>query len=1099
MPSVTETRSALVGRAAELDVLRAALSQAQSGRGRLVAVSGDAGIGKTRLVEELVAAADVPPARVLWGRCLEQEGAPSYWPWVRALRALAAARGIEALRDDVGTDAAALAPILPELIAADGGAPRWPAGNELEARYRLFEGVVALLRAAAAEPLVLVLEDVHWADEASLALLEYVASELDRTHLLLIVTYRERKRPRLPRALGDAVRRGQRIVLRGLDRDDVGAIVAAVAGDAPPPAMVDRIAEITDGNPFFLGEVVRALETDGWHATGPLVLPDSVRESLRRRLEPLGDGERDLLALAAVAGQEVDVAVLQAAGGLEATTVLERLHAPVEHGLVAPSAAGRFRFVHALVRETIYGDLLPATRVRLHARIGEAIERLYADESESSPLGTLAWHFLHAAPLGTAAKAVDYAQRAGQRAMGVYAYPDALRAFEQALDGIGADALVRPRRLELRLLAAEAASRAGYDVRARELYPLAAQDARAASDGFALFRAAVGYYLVSRQEGEPDPETAHLLELALAATGSEDSSIRAMLLGLLAAARHMADGGFAHEALSREAVEMSRRVNDFFALSLTLLLRQFVLLGPDSTAERLALCNEALPLTDLPEPAHAAGLGRTCCLLELGDVPAAIAEIDGVSRAAERLRHAYWQWQAAVQRAGIALLQGRFDDGVRLAAEALATRRNANDPVALQAFVLQMFLARRDTGHHGGLEGSIRWMVERYPETQMWRCVLAVFLADMNREDETRVVFEELACDGFRHLRQDQHYPAMLAWLARCCLFLRDPVRALQLYPLLAPYAERNIVVSVYSRASLGSAHRYLGLLCAAVGQSDAAEIHFRAAIAMNERMGARPVVACAQHEYARVLQYRDGPGDRAAADALLVRVRDTAEACGMTQLLEWLDRLGPSAPAPTPAPTAAPMTPPVSSVAVLRRDGDVWIVGFGGETSRMKDAKGVQLLVTLLQHPGQEVHALDLAGGGPGAAADGAIVDRGDAGPLLDPAARSAYKRRLDDLRDELEEAERYADAGRADRARHEMEFLAEELARGVGLGGRDRRAASAAERARVNVTRTIGAVMKKMAALHPRLGEHLRASVRMGYFCVYAPDPASPIRWEL
>ncbi len=1098
MPSAPEPRSACVGRAAELDVLRAALAQAQAGRGRLVALVGDAGIGKTRLVEELVAGAGLPAGRVLWGRCLEQEGAPSYWPWVRAFRGYAATRGIEALRADVGAAAAMLMPILPELVPDGASAHRPPlAGGDLEARYQLFEGVIALLRAAAAEPLVVVLEDVHWADEASLALLEYVASELDGTHVLLVVTYRDRKRPRLPRALGDAVRRGQRIELRGLDRAAVGSIVAGVAGDAPAPAVVDRIAELTDGNPFFLGEVLRALADARWDTSAPLVLPDSVRESLRRRLEPLGDDERALLALAAVAGQEFDLAVLQIAAPADATTLLERLHAPVEHGLVAAAAGGRYRFVHALVRETIYGDLLPATRVRLHARIGEAIERLYADESESSPLGTLAYHFLHAAPLGTAAKAVDYAQRAGQRAMGVYAFHDALRAFEQALDALGADALDRPRRLELRWLAAEAASRAGFDVRARELYPLAAQDARAASDGFALFRAAVGYYLVSRQEAEPDPETVHLLEQALAVSGSEDSSIRAMLLGLLAAARHWAEGGFAHEALSREAVDMSRRLNDFFALSLTLLLRQFVLLGPDSTAERLALCNEALPLTEEHIPLHAAGLGRTCCFLELGDVAAAVAEIDTVARTAERLRHAYWQWQAGVQRAGIALLQGRFDDGARLAAEALATRRNANDPIALQVFVLQMFLARRDTGHHGGLEGSIRWMVERYPETQMWRCVLAVFLADMNREDETRAVFEELARDGFRHLRQDQHYPAMLAWLARCCLFLRDPVRALQLYPLLAPYAERNIVVSVYSRACLGSAHRYLGLLCAAVGQSDAAEIHFRAAIAMNERMGARPVVACAQHEYARVLQYRGAPGDHATAAALLDAVRTTSEACGMPQMLEWLDRLGPvTAPAPvTPGPAAA-ATP---SVAVLRRDGDVWIVGLGGETARMKDAKGVHLLARLLQAPGQEVHALDLAGGAAAGAADGTVVDRGDAGPLLDPAARTAYKHRLDDLRDELEEAERYADAGRAARARHEMEFLAEELARGVGLGGRDRRAASAAERARVNATRTIGAVVKKIATLHPRLGEHLRASVRMGYFCVYAPDPTSPIRWEL
>jgi hypothetical protein len=202
-----------------------------------------------------------------------------------------------------------------------------------------------------------------------------------------------------------------------------------------------------------------------------------------------------------------------------------------------------------------------------------------------------------------------------------------------------------------------------------------------------------------------------------------------------------------------------------------------------------------------------------------------------------------------------------------------------------------------------------------------------------------------------------------------------------------------------------------------------------------------------------------------------------------------------PAEPTLAPPPGSAPST----TTAVLRREGDVWQVGLAGEVFRMKDAKGVHLLVTLLRHPGQEIHALDLAAGAPGAIAAGEVPDRGDAGPLLDPAARAAYKQRLEDLRDELEEAERFNDPARAERARLEIDFLADELARGVGLGGRERRAASAAERARVNATRTIGGVLKKISTLSPRLGEHLRATVRTGYLCVYAPGPGSPIRWEL
>jgi tetratricopeptide (TPR) repeat protein len=423
-----------------------------------------------------------------------------------------------------------------------------------------------------------------------------------------------------------------------------------------------------------------------------------------------------------------------------------------------------------------------------------------------------------------------------------------------------------------------------------------------------------------------------------------------------------------------------------------------------------------------------------------------------------------------------------------------------------------VFLARRDTGDHGGLEGSLRRMVEHHPETQTWRCVLAVFYADLGRETEARALFEELAADGFSRI-QHQNHAALLAWLARVCTFLRDLPRAYQLYPLLEPYADRNIVLGPDSQACLGSCHRYLGLLALTGGLLDAADEHFRAAIAMHERMGARGVLACCQHEYARVLEYRNRPGDRTRARELLARARATSLARGMTQLLEWIERLGPVEPEASEsggvvaraavvvdaASTALETPRPGATVAVLRRDGDVWQVGLGGEFSRMKDAKGVHLLATLLSHPGQEIHALDLAAGVPGAIAAGEVPDRGDAGPLLYPAARAAYKSRLEDLRDELDEAERFNDPARAERARQEIEFLAEELARGVGLGGRDRRAASAAERARVNATRTIGGVVKKIANLNPRLGEHLRATVRTGYLCVYAPDPASPIRWEL
>jgi tetratricopeptide (TPR) repeat protein len=1105
-----ETRepvASFFGRDGELRALLAALERARAGKGGLVALTGDAGIGKTRLVEELIHLAGLPAGRVLWGRCLEQAGAPSYWPWMRVLRAHASDGGLDALRADLGADAPLVAPLVPGLLPP-GESPA-PAAVA-EGRYLLFDAVAGLLRrAAAAHPLVIVLEDVHWADEASLALLEFVAQEIDASHLLLLVTFRERERPRVPRPLLDAVRRGQRVALQGLDREAVAAIMAQATGAPAPAPTVDRLAEVTAGNPFFLGEVLRTLAQEGRldavsSPDAPLTVPDTVRDSIRRHLDPLDAEDRDVLALAAVVGQEFEIALLQIALEVDATHVLDRLGAAVQRGLLLQGIAGRFRFAHALVRETVYGDVLPAARVRLHARIGEALERLHGG---AASLGALAHHFLHAAPLGTAAKAVDYAARAARQAMSVYAYHDALAAYEQALVALGAQPAVRAQRLALRLAAADAARRAGLSARGRELFREASQDARALGDRAGLARAALGYYQLSPNLRELDPFTVPLLEEALRALAEEDSALRSTLLAVLATARFSLDGGEANAALGAQAVDMARRIGDETALATALLSRQLVVVGAGSTAARLALADEALALTERGARGleHLARAARTQCFLELGEVGAARGEVERMAEAAERLRQPERRWQVTVRRASIALLEGRFDDGARLAAEALAVRREVSDSMAVQVFFLQMFLARRDTGQHGGLEGSLRWMVEHSLHAQMWRCVLAVYHADLAREAEARAIFEELAADRFARI-QHQNHAASLAWLARVCTFLRDLPRAYQIYPRLAPYADQNIVLGPDSQACLGSTHRYLGLLAMTGGMIDAAEEHFRAAIAMNERMGARPVTACCQHEYARALEYRNRPGDRTRARELIEQARATSLACGMSQLLEWIERLGfPEPEAASTVGIAAPVAlaasspPPSPTLAVLRRDGDVWQVGLGADRFSLKDAKGVHLLATLLRHPGQEIHVLDLAAGVAGAIAAGEVPDRGDAGPLLDPVARAAYKSRLEDLRDELEEAERFNDPARAERARLEIEFLADELARGVGLGGRERRAASAAERARVNATRTIGGVVKKISALSPRLGEHLRATVRTGYYCVYAPDPTSPIRWQL
>jgi AAA ATPase domain len=1100
MDPAHETDSTFVGRERELDALAAGLHDAASGRPRYFLVTGDAGIGKTRTTEELVRRAQLPESRVLWGRAPEQAGAPSYWPWIRALEHYITRADARTLPEALAGDGPVLAYLVPAIRQRcpdiDPVAPR---GGDVEARFTLLDAVTGFLRrAAATDPLLLVLEDLHWADEASLTLLGFVAGELRATRLLLVATCREHEPHQRMRGFADAVRLAHRIALRGLDRTAVGDLIARATLDAPDPALVARLHDLTGGNPFYLDEVLRVLADDDrlrdrGRDAAPVPLPDSVRETLRRRLEPLDPEDRELLSLASVVGREFDVVLLSAAAGSSADAALGHLAAAVTAGLLEESStAGRFRFAHALVHETVYGDLLPAARARFHQRVAAALEARAAAEHADAPLAELAAHYARAAPLGTAAQAVEWCVRAAEQAAGLFAYGDAIAHYERALAALALLAPDERRRLQLHLALGEVAVRAARYPQARQAFEQAARRARALGDKDSFVLAALSFAEASPPTGASNPALIALLQEALVAVGEADGFSRALTLAMLGQALYFSELDRS-QALSAEALATARRTGDPVALSLALLYRQVALSGPGDVEERLAMVDEARTVAGSIgfEPAlHHGEVARVFCLLELGRVGEAAEAVARMQQDAERVRLPDRQWRALVHRAGLAILDGRFAEAVRVAAEALAVRREASDPTAMRLFTMQTYLCRRETGELGGLEDPIRTQTAEYPTLGSWRCLLAELLAETGRLEEARVILDSLAPEDFAAIRRDFNYPPALALLATPVSLLEDRQRAATLYRLLLPFAERNVVLPVYSPAALGSAHLYLGILAATERDPERAATHFEAALAANARLGARPALAHTQHEYARLLLSRAHPGDRERAADLRAAALELAEACGMTRLRADLMEL-PSAGAPD-APTATRDASP-GMQALLRRDAGFWTVAYGSDRFRLKDTKGIGLLQTLLRHPGRELHVIDLAGGG-------APIEEGGgraAGELLDPAARTAYKRRLEDLRDALDEAERFNDLERAARAEQEIAFLTDELARAVGLGGRSRTAASGAERARVNVSRTIGAVMKKIAAGSPALGQHLTAAVRTGYFCSYAPDPRVCIDW--
>jgi predicted ATPase len=380
-----------VGRAWEAAELVAGLEDAIAGRGRLFLITGEPGIGKTWLAEQLAAYATGRGTRVLWGRCWEGGGAPPFWPWAQMIRALAEDCDEETLAGWLGAGAPYVAqlPGLAEHLVTTA-APTLPSREADAGRFYLFEAVTGLFRrAASVRPLLLVLDDLHAADDPSMLLLRFLARDLRGARLLVVGTCRvvAAGPTGIAEAVAELVREGQPLGLQGLDRDDVGKLIQALSGVTPSPARVAAVHETTEGNPLFVREAVRLLAAQGaLERPGREVpIPGSIRAVIQRRLAPLSADAVQVLSAAAVVGREFDVALVGPACELPAERVLGALSEAVALGIVAeePGTLGGYRFSHSLIREVLYEQLPIPARAQLHQRVGEAIERVYGTGAEA--------------------------------------------------------------------------------------------------------------------------------------------------------------------------------------------------------------------------------------------------------------------------------------------------------------------------------------------------------------------------------------------------------------------------------------------------------------------------------------------------------------------------------------------------------------------------------------------------------------------------------------------------------------------------------------------------------------------------------------------
>jgi tetratricopeptide (TPR) repeat protein len=1125
-PPAGSPHGLFVGRERELAELAGALDAARTGRGGLYLLSGEPGIGKTRLAERC---ADVAAARgfaVLWGRCWESGGAPTYWPWVQVLRGAVQGCNAPALLQAASRIVAHLGQFVPELapdLPASGWAPDLPFDTPEQARVVLFDAVQTVLATLASErPLLVILDDLHAADESSLLLLQYLARELQQSAALILATHRDwemHRAPAMRRLLGGLARTSQHLPLHGLAEPEVARFMEAGArGAVQPRSLVSAVHRTTGGNPFFLQEVVRLLETRGHYEAPPqpvdepLGVPLRVRETVRRRLESLSGRCSAMLPVAAVVGHEFDRVVLGQVCGVSSEPLLSLLDEAVGAGVLVHLGGHRYKFSHGIIREALCDAIPAGERARVHARVGEVLESRSPSDPDAH-LVELAHHFGEAAQGGAdPAKAVTYARRAAQHALQRLAFEEAVAQFQRALLAFDLDPQGELSvRAELLLSLGAAQRRAGEADAARETFAHAAALARRLCSADMLARAALGFGGIGRERISVDHDWIALLEEALVALRDRDSTLRARVQACLAMALYWSDGPERRDALSRDAVAMARRLGDTATLAFALDFRLKAVWRPGGVEERLATADEILSLALPNGDRHLeleARRWKVVSLLERGDVVAADREIAAVTRIAEEMRDPLYRWQSLVWRAMRAGLDGAFARAEEFAGEALAAGERVQSHVSTPVYLGQLFGLRWLQGRLGELTDALRALVDEGVTAPAYRVGLAQAAAQRGDITLARRELDFLAAGGFAILPHDSARLSILVALAEVVAAVEASEHAETLYEELLPYARLNVVLGP-ALGSFGAASRYLGVLAAAAGRLDDAERHLTDALELNLRMGARGWLACTQADLAAVLLRRGASGDAERAADLRDSAMETAEALDMPVLRGQLRALA--------ALTPAPVAPAAASTLSCRlvHEGDFWTVSFDGTTSRVRDAKGMRYLRVLLARPGQEFHVLalvaDIEGARDGSPSpvrmsDATLEHLGmhrsaadDSGLVLDAQARASYRRRLADLEAEREEAEAANDPGRRDRAAAELEFLERELASAVGLGGRLRRAGSPAERARVSVTRALRAAIARMAKADPALGRHLDSTVRTGTFCSYAPDPRVPASWEL
>jgi class 3 adenylate cyclase/tetratricopeptide (TPR) repeat protein len=870
--------TAFVGRGDQLSTLRALWSHAvDTSRRVVVMLNGEPGIGKSRLAAEFAHEMYEGGATVLHGRCYEENVIP-YQPLVESVGYFVRNSEASTVRSEILRSGTLLARLVPDIALLFPDLPEPVRAEPDSERYLMFESVNTMLSGMArSAPLLLVLDDLHWADRPTIALLCHVARSATAAPLMVLGTYRAGEvsgdHP-LAIALSDLRhdRLSEEVALSGLDEGEVGELIGVNSTLNARPDFVKSVSRETAGNPFFVQEICSHVGESG-AATDAFTLktlgvPEGVKQVIGRRIARLPDGAARLLSMGAVIGRDFDLDVLIEVAGDDEDTALDLLDQACAAHLVMEVGGtfGRYSFRHALTREALYDSLGGARKARLHRRVAEAIELRRAAQLEDQ-LGTLAYHYAEA---GTElVKAVEFARRAGDQALVRLAHEEAAAQFERGLGLLGAQDRSR---CDLLLGLAEARRRSGDVAGSQQAFADAGAVARSLDDAERLARAAIGNFRghVLASPGWHEP-TITLLEEALDVLPDEDSVLRSRVLAALSLELYFTPETARAAARSADAIAMARRLENDEALAFALACGHTAVFDSGRLPERLAIATELIAVgarAEMPELALIGHVHRAVDLLELRRVDEARREADAAAAVVEELGQPMQRYFVIWLQSTLTLLEGRFDDADALTTEALDIGIAANHPDAFVVWGTQATVLAWQRGDTSHLLEPARQLLDQFPDLSAWPAAVALVEVMAGEPVTARERLRAYAAD-LDALEFGSIWTAAMLALTEVARITDDRESAGALYERLAPFAHTLCVVSL-NLSEMGPVSRAVGVLATLVGDVEGAERYFEDAMAVSRHIGAPAHTARTSVDYARMLLERRKSGDIDRARTLL-------------------------------------------------------------------------------------------------------------------------------------------------------------------------------------------------------------------------------------